>query len=616
MPIQNNPPRQIGTSIQRSQNDQYAVERGGGAFNGITEEAITATNADGSYAVGNTWLTTSGVSQPINVGDIVKVGWHGGKPVVILSHTARRAKFVPPPPVGGPIVEMLLAAPTATFAVNHSLDSLDVYFRNANQTTLLKCRDQITAAGFVIATGSFTLLANAWGLDHRTFMVQFINQTNNHPIIAIFHVSGSATTSITGSAQAKLTTTIDVGASLLALGSMSWTQNVLGGFSATTALVLGTLVSTGYSVFAGLTQVQRASGTIRNACFTKDHHCIISLDMLIANQPGGGGGLSAEFFYPYLIDLTAGTVLFNGIAQQAVWPTTIYNGASFISVGPGLYDESGTGTNAWDGGAQFYTVPDTTGNASRLFVGVRAFYTGGNISLAGKIQQHVQARDVSTGVVATIFPLTTYAVGDSSHLALLSADSRYVMWMRASPGSLSSPQAFEFPHASALATYDFKEGIHITDLGVGKLIGVTDAIPLTIQTDIESFLDQAPYLTSTALMWEDHNDLRVAVDPNSTVPNSRVAPEFVNFRANSPTGPVISVPFTLPLRRLGSIQQQVATLKAIPTTKQYIVDMVVAQYTVSGHQDMVVGYGIFNNSSGNLVSLQVIPGSGSLVPNR
>lgn len=624
MPLQNNPPRQIGTSIQRSQNDQYAVERGAGAFNGITEETITATNSDGSYGVANTWLTTSGVSQPINVGDIVKVGWHGGKPVVILSHTARRAKFVPPPPVGGPIVEMLLAAPTAAFAVNQSTDSLDIYFRNASQITLLNCRTQIADAGFVIAVTSLALVPNAWSLDHRHFLVSFINQTNNHPCIAIFHLTGNSTTPISGAAQAKLDQIVDLTTLNIPLGSMSWDQNVLGGAHTLTNLTLGTAIFPGYSVIALSTEVQRASATIMNVAYTQDKHLILAVNLFIGNLEAGGGGANVPFFYPYLIDATAGTVLFNGIAQQGLWPTTIYNGAAFVSEGAGLFDSTGTGTNAWTGGAQFYVIPSKGGNTSRVFIGLRAFYFGGNPSLAGLVQQAVFVRDVSRGLAVTLFPLTTFPQFDPvhgglerSHWWLMSFDHRYVMWSRAFPGSGNSAIAFQTPLSATLAGYSFNEGIHITDLGVDEsVLSATDFIPLTSLSDIESFLDQVPYLTSTALMWEDHNDLRTPVDPNTSVPTGRIAPEFVNFRSVSSSGPVVTTPFVLPLTRFSSIRQAVATLKAIPLNKNYITDMVNLQYLNSGHADMVVGYASFASPNGAFSQIQVISGPGTVLPGQ
>lgn len=626
MPIQNNPPRQIGTSIQRSQNDQYAVERGGGAFNGITEETITATNSDGSYAVANTWLTTSGVSQPINVGDIVKVGWHGGKPVVILSHTARRAKFVPPPPVGGPIVEMLLAAPTGPVTITTVVEKLDIYFRNANQLTLLNCRAQIEAAGFTILNTSLGLTPNSWGQDRRHFLVSFTNGTNNHPCIAIFHLTGSSTTAITGTAQAKLDSVLDLATINISLGSISWDQNVPGGGHVTTAINMGTALSTGYSISVPTDPfhliVQDCFATVTSAFYTKTKQLILAVTVKIGDTfAGGQSPPSTTFYYPFIINATANALLFNGFTYSN--PGPVYPGNAFVNVGPGLFDTTGTGTNAWTGGSQFILAPSKNGNFMRVIAGFRNLYFGGNPVLGGHIEQQLSIKDLTAGVTGVVFPLTDYAPtdpfsGNRTGFTVLSADHRYVMWGRWGPAPANTASAFTFPISSTLTGYDFSDGLHIADMGSGEDVLVADYVVLTSLANIETFLDSVPYLTSTALMWEDHNDLRVPENPNSTVPSGRIAPEFVTFRhVNTSTGdPQPITPFVLPLNRFGSIRQAVSVLKPIPTTKNYITDMVNILYINSGHADMVSGYSIFASPYGAFAQIQVIPGSGVVLPNR
>lgn len=620
MPIINDPSRQIGIMIPFIQN-QIAKDRMEGTYDGISNEVVAAVNPDGSYTVRGQQLqlTTTGVSSAIEVGDIVKVGWRGGIAMAILAHTARRIKPGPPPPASGPIVEMLLAAPTAQpISAAHWFDSLDVYFRNANQLTLLDCRDKITKAGFTIAVASLQLVPNSWGLDKRHFLVSFTNQTNSHPCIAIFSLSGGSTTPITSTAVTRLVQVIDLATLNIALGTISWTQNVLGGGNVSTPISLGTALATGYSIFLPTDPfhsiIQTAFATIFNAVYTRNGHLILSVNLSIGNTTAGGPfNVNGGWNYPFIVDATAGTVLFNGINNQGLWPTSIYNGAAFVQVGPGFYDETGTGTNAWQGGAQMYMVPDSTGNYLRVFIGVRAFYTGGNLSLGGKTQQYVEAQDTVTGVRNTLFPLTTYASGERSHLTLLSADQRYVMWMRASPGSLASPNAFQLPTSTTLAGYNFEEGIHISDLGIGKLAASIDYIPLTSLSNIETFLNDVPILTSAVLMWEDHNDLRTPVDSQTSVTSGRVLPEFVIFRTSSAGKPVVTVPFALPLKRFG-IPQNVATLLAIPIGKRYITDFINFLYLNSGHADMVQGYPTSPNSP--FVCVQVINGPGVAVPSR
>ena len=613
MPIEFTPPRRLVTAYLTLRKRLRGETPNA---NEIKPETIEAVNPDGTYVVKGRNIGTAGIAQ-FSAGQRVDVAWKNARPVAILAHNARRAQFAPVRLPGGPVIEMLLAAPIATpINPSHSIDALDIYFRNATQNTLLNCRDQITKNGFTIATGSLALVPNAWSLDHRHFLVTFTNQINGHPIIAIFAITGNEFSPLTGAATATLQSTVDLALlTAIPLGTISWTQNVVGGGSVSTAINLGTAISPGYSIFVPTDPfhniIQTAAAGIFNAVYTRDGHLIIAVNLSIGNTVAGGPtNVHGGWNYPFVIDITNGAILFNGITQQGIWPTTIYNGAAFIQVGPGFYDETGTGTNAWQGGAQFYLIPDSTGGL-RVFVGLRAFYSGGNPALAGKVQQYVEARDISTSTAVPIFPLSQYASGENSHLALLTANARYVMWMRASPGAVSSPDAFQFPSATTLAGYDFKEGIHITDLGTGKLTTLmTDYIPLTTLANIESFLDQVPYLLDGALLWDDHNDLRT----NQVTIASRVEPEIVTFRHLGLTEFVVNVPFILPLVRDTAIPQANATMLVLPKERQYIVDMVNFLYLNSGHADMVSGYGIFSSPNSGFVCVQAIPASGVTLP--
>lgn len=621
MPTLNDPPRRIGTAVPMIQDKDVAANRSWGAFNGIAPATITEVRNDGTFftSIGGPFSTT-GIAQKIAVGDIVEIGWAGGEPRAIISHTAKKAQGITPPPDEGPIVEMLLAAPTEEpSSPSHFIDKLDIWFRNATQTTLLDCRSQIEAAGHTITDTTLSLVPNAWSQSHRSFLVGFTDQATTHPMIAIFDFDGDEDTPITETASATLRLPIIDLASLtgIGLGTISWTQNVLGGGSVSTAINLGTALSGGYSIFVPTDPfhniIQTAFATIFNAVLTRDDHLILSVNLSIGNTVAGGGtNVRGGFNYPYIIDITNGTIYFNGITQQGIWPTTIYNGAAFVQVGAGFYDETGTGTNAWEGGAQFYMVPDANENFLRVFVGLRAFYTGGNPSLAGKIQQQVQVRDLATSISAILFPLTTYASGERSHFALLSNNGRYVMWMRSSPGPLNSPDAFSFPSATTLGGYDFKEGVHITDLGADALTAtVTDYIPLTSLANIETFLDSVPYLQEIAAMWSDYNDLRTTTD------TGRTAPQFVVFRKDNASGTdqVVIVPFTLPLDAFEDVDPDISTMETLsPDDNQFIADFVNNLYLNSGHADMVTGFAQFASPNSIFVCVQTLPIDGVGLP--
>ena len=158
MPILNNPPRQLGTMVEKIQSDSLAQSRDQQAFNGITEEVIQDILPDGSYVVANVVLTTTGVSTPIQIGDIVKVGWRGGVAQAILAHTSRRAKFVPIFLGGGSVVEEIFIAKDPKNHVN------DIWFRNLDQITALNLT-AIASTGF---GGAANLL---WGQDTVRFLV-------------------------------------------------------------------------------------------------------------------------------------------------------------------------------------------------------------------------------------------------------------------------------------------------------------------------------------------------------------------------------------------------------------------------------------------------------------
>lgn len=94
----------------------------------ITEETVRTVAGNGEITIQGREeiMTTTGVSNgQVHVGDIVSVGWRNGSPVVVLSHTAQRAKFVPTGGEVNGIVEELYVAEVDGEA--------QVWFRNFDQ---------------------------------------------------------------------------------------------------------------------------------------------------------------------------------------------------------------------------------------------------------------------------------------------------------------------------------------------------------------------------------------------------------------------------------------------------------------------------------------------------
>lgn len=121
-----------------------------GAF--IREEHIEAVVGDGRYRVGGDVLPTKGKAQ-LSVGQRVHVLWRRGRRERILTHQWKRAQPHPTMGGGGGVVEALFIAPVGA--------TLDVYFRNDQQVTMLVSRATLDADPMVVR----------WGVDGRSFVV-------------------------------------------------------------------------------------------------------------------------------------------------------------------------------------------------------------------------------------------------------------------------------------------------------------------------------------------------------------------------------------------------------------------------------------------------------------
>lgn len=554
----------------------------------VTLERVDAVTQDGRVIVRGRALPITG-RVPILPGEQVAVAWQDGEPVVVLMNEGRRSGNPPAlAPPAGAVVEELFLAPQAAGGQD------DVYFRNATQTTLLTggspprtCRAQIAAAGFTITAGSYSL--RGWGLDHRRFVVQFTNLSPLHPMLAVFRMAGDEETPITTKASAKLERTYDVGASGLALGTVTWDQNIFNGAHLSTQVVLGVLVSTGYTRFVGLALAQTIGGGITGVVLRKDRHLIVGVNATIVNQDGSLAGFGTYHWqFPFVVDLTAGAVLFNGFDAHGSWPGGVYDGAHFINASStgGAFDGD---VNSF-GGAMVQMVPTKRGNALRLFAAVR-----GNQALVGATFQWVGSR-IGASPPVTIFQFQS-STTDSSHIWPITWNQRYVMWARARGSSASfGGVAFTDPFASVLTAYDFKEGLHVADLGAGEVLAVVDKVALTDRDAIIAHLDTTPFLVSLGLLYQDFDDLRVL---RSTKPH------FAVFRA----GGGVLTPFPAALKTLGALSP-FDDLKAFRRAEEFILAEFADDYDVSGHSDPVVGYGIVADK----VFVQAIPVPGVAIP--
>lgn len=563
----------------------------------LTQERVDSVLATGQVVIRGNILPVTG-RVPIIAGETVVVAWKDGKMELVMLNQGRRGGAAALTPVGGQIVEMLVMAPLDATSAN----TQDIWFRNSEQVTLLKsnqrtCREQLTDAGFVIGAGSYTLFG--WGMDHRRFVVGFTNLATVHPVLAVFKLAGDERTPITGTATAKLESTEDIGASALSFGTMTWFQAP--SLTLTTPLQLGTLLSTGYAVFTpSLALAQTADASISEVVLTRERHLIVSVRVRIVDQDNSLAGFgSVNFFYPFVVDLTAGTVLFNGITSQGIWPGGVYDGAHFINLGVGAFDR--TSPTSKIGGAEVRMVPTRRGNPLRVFAAVRASAFGvipGTGSAFQWTGTHVLGDPASATTIFQIQDATT----DGSHIWPITwRDRRYVLWARAAGSSTSfGGFAIQDPFASALTQYSFKEGLHVTDLGTGETIDaakVLDTVVLTDRDLIIAFLDTTPFLTSVALLYQDFTDLRIR--------RPRVTPHFSVFR----NARGVITPFPAPLPTVGELAA-VDDLKAFTADQEFILTDIADDYRVSGHSDPVVGYSVLNARA----FVQVLPLDGLPIP--
>jgi hypothetical protein len=561
----------------------------------IKSEVIEAVNDDGTYIVKARAIPASG-NVKFASGQRVDVVFKNARPRVIVGHNARRVHFSPEVVGGGPIVEMLMLAP-----VDDTLTVSDIWFRNFNQNTLLKnggdppfltCREQLEAAGFVIGSGSYRL--HGWGLDHRRFVVSFTNTVLAHPVLAVFKVGGTEDAPINGTATATLETTYDIGASAIALGAITWHQDPATNVS--TSIVLGTLVSPGYTIFipATLILIQTASGQVNDVILRRDKHLIIGLTVHIVDQDNSLLGFgTVNFEFPVLIDITDGTVLFNGIQNSTVWPGGVYDGAHFINDGVGEFNF----TTNLIGGAQLFMVPLRRGNALRVFAAVRA-----TSILTGDTFQWVGAWIIGATPGPTTITQFQTGFAVSGRIWPISRNQRYVIWTRVGPPNSIGGTAFGAPFSSTLLGYDFHDGIHVTDLGSAEPLAIIDKIPVTGTNPSIDFLDTTPFLVSVGLLYQDFDELRI-------LPPDNIKPHFSIFRNQSG----VIVPFLATLKTLSGLVP-FDNLKEFTAALQFILSDFLDSYDVSGHSDPVVGFSIVGAVLSQSVYVQVIPVNGVSIP--
>lgn len=162
MPIISNPSRVLLGGVREVQDTNLAQQRGDSEFTGITEEVVAEATGNGLYRIDgrNELLATSGVQKPIAIGEIVDVAWRGSVPIVILSHTARRAKHVPP--IGNPAIPVV----EELFSANNT-----IWFRNSTQFTQLLPPGESTTPVTPGDLGLSSIGLVHWGKGNANFVL-------------------------------------------------------------------------------------------------------------------------------------------------------------------------------------------------------------------------------------------------------------------------------------------------------------------------------------------------------------------------------------------------------------------------------------------------------------
>src|SRR6266705_1605936 len=153
MALWNDPPRTMKTALDRL--GQLVQDRKFKA-NDISVERVQAVLENGRVEVRGQEVPVSGVNPNIRAGQLVHVVNQGGVPVLVLAHTARRAKFPSVPQIleGGVVEELFIANILK-----------DVFFRNIDQVTALKL------GGFLTKPTSTVQETVEWGASNDHFLV-------------------------------------------------------------------------------------------------------------------------------------------------------------------------------------------------------------------------------------------------------------------------------------------------------------------------------------------------------------------------------------------------------------------------------------------------------------
>lgn len=186
MPNVSSPSRQLVPAVQDIQNDKLAQSRGQNAFDGITDEVVETVFGNGLLTIQGQGehLTTTGIAAPIQPGDSVRVGWRRGVPVVILSHTAQRGKFVPTFGGARGIVEEL-------FVVDESSPAIirQVWFRNVDQFVPIQfILDNGNSGNDPIARGLTAIASVQWGLGDADYFTVSGPNVTSETIILVYRL--------------------------------------------------------------------------------------------------------------------------------------------------------------------------------------------------------------------------------------------------------------------------------------------------------------------------------------------------------------------------------------------------------------------------------------------
>jgi hypothetical protein len=278
----------------------------------VTLERVTQVFEDGRVEVKGVRIPVTGAgARGLRAGEMVAVSWQRGQPVVAIRHSARRTGPVSPSVrVGGGVVEELIYAPIA-----QGSSTQDNWFRN--DTVLGRLHTALGSAG-------------RWGLSRAHF---FTTTSAFHTVPLVFYQiyhlytigapDGTPRTPdqvLTDVPTATHVASYDISQSPITLGQYMTIYSD-GTKIYDPPVVLGTLFTDEYNSGDGV-MVYR--GVLEDAMVDERGHLLVALKVVIFyNHDFAAFQVS---HVPYVVDLTEGVVIFDGLTQApALFGVTAIN---------------------------------------------------------------------------------------------------------------------------------------------------------------------------------------------------------------------------------------------------------------------------------------------------